>query len=296
MTSIAVTVATLDRPEMVRQCLRSILSGSELPDEIIVVDGSAGDETAAVVREVGSELVTYARNSPPSISASRNRSVELASSDYVAIVDDDCEMPRGWLRDVRRALERYDYPDGLYGEIRHPDPDPDPKALSVSIYEPARPQEWTYPVEPDRLGFGAHMILRRETFQELGGFDLRLGPGTSLLGAEDIDYNYRLLKAGKRAVSTPEIWLLHHQWRAQDYLPPDFFKRNFGHAAFCAKHIRQGDRYAWRLFRIQVFGDFRMLASAVKRRSWLRARVAYRRALGSWAGLRAGLRAFRDRA
>jgi glycosyltransferase involved in cell wall biosynthesis len=289
---ISVTIATLDRPQMLRRCIESLLVGEDLPEEIVVVDGSDDEATRLVVDGLGSDLVRYARSSPPSISASRNRSVELARGEYVAVVDDDCEMPPGWLREVKRQLELYRNPDGLYGEIRHPDPAVDSKELLVSIYTPARAEEWTYPVEPDRLGFGAHMILKASTFRELGGFDLRLGPGTALQGAEDIDYSYRLLKSGGRAVSTPAIWVIHHQWRTQRDIPRDLYRRNLGHAAFCAKHVRQGDTYPWRLFRIQAVGDVRMLASAGRRRSWTRVRAAFWRAVGTWAGLVRGWRAF----
>ena len=289
---ISVTIATLDRPEMLRRCIESVLSGEVLPDEIVVVDGSAGDETQALVESFHSELLRYARNSPPSISSSRNRSLALARAEYAAVIDDDCEMPADWIREMKAQLDLYERPDALYGEIRNPDPDADPKDLAVSIYSLPEAQTWTYPVEPDRLGFGAHMVLKVSTFRELGGFDERLGPGTSLMGAEDIDYSYRLLKARKRVVSTPAIWVLHHQWRRQQDLPRDFYRRNVGHAAFCAKHLRRGDRYAWRLFAIQVMGDAKMLASGARRRSWLRARVSAWRAIGSWAGLVRGWRAF----
>lgn len=287
---VAVTIATMNRPEMLRRAIESVLAGEVLPSEIIVVDGSTGNETRDLVESFDSDLIRYARNAPPSISCSRNRSVALASAEYVAVVDDDCEMPPEWLRDVIAELERHDRPDALYGEIRNPNPDPDPKEVGVSIFTPTETTEWAYPTPPDRLGFGAHMILRRQSFNELGGFDERLGPGTELMGAEDIDYSYRLLKAGRRAVSTPAIWVLHHQWRAQDDLPRDFYKRNLGHAAFCAKHLATGDRYPWRLFGTQVGGDARMLASAFRRRSWIRARVAAWRAAGSWTGLVRGWR------
>jgi GT2 family glycosyltransferase len=136
------------------------------------------------------------------------------------------------------------------------------------------------------------MVVRRSTFLALGGFDERLGPGTPLRAAEDIDYNYRLLKAGYRAVTTPDVWVLHHQWRPQGELPADLGRRCYGQAAFCVKHIRTGDRYPWRILAEQMRSDARMLASGVRRRSSLRARAGVRRTIGTWLGLAAGWRAF----
>jgi GT2 family glycosyltransferase len=294
---ISVTIATYDRPAYLRRALQSLLDGSQLPNEIVVVDQTEGEDTREVVDAFGSALLRYARHSPPSISGSRNRSVELAHGDYVAIVDDDCEFAPDWLEQVQRELARFSYPDALYGAIRHPDPDRDRKALHVSVFAPPAPRVWEFPAHPGLMGLGAHMILRRSTFLALGGFDERFGPGTRLLGAEDIDYNYRLLRRGYRAVSTPSIEVVHNQPRLQSQLPLYFFGKNHGQAAFCAKHLKEGDRYPWRILREQFGSDVRMLASGARRRSSVRARTGISRMGGTVVGLVRGWWTFRaDRA
>lgn len=288
---IAVTVATFERPDLIGVCLESVLANTVLPEQIVVVDQSRDDKTRRVVEGLGSGLVRYERHWPPSISGSRNRAIQLARAEYAAIVDDDCEMPPDWIARLHTELEHFADPDALYGEIRDPSP-PDHKGLWVSILEPEARIEWTYPAHPGYMGYGAHMVVRRASFIELGGFDRRLGPGTSLAAAEDIDFNYRLLKAGYRAATTPEVWVFHHQWRPQEGLPADMRRRSFGQAAFCAKHLRSGDRYAARIFAEQVRGDVRMFASGFRRRSRLRVRAGVARAAGTWTGLVAGWREF----
>jgi glycosyltransferase involved in cell wall biosynthesis len=287
---ISVTIATLDRPRYLERALETLLAGSVVPEEIVIVDQSEDDATRLVVEAAGSPAIHYFHHSPPSLSASRNRSVELATGEYVAIVDDDDEFDPDWLASVEEELRRYSYPDALFGDIRSPWPDE--KDVAVSILEHERPTVWKFPAHPGLMGYGAHMILRRSTFLDLGGFDPRLGPGSPLLGAEDIDLNYRLLKAGYSAVSTPAIHVVHNQPRDQEVLPRYYFGKNKGQAAFCVKHAREGDRNAWRVLRQQMGADVRMLASAVRRRSWLRARIAGRRAAGTIAGLVRGRQAF----
>lgn len=292
---ISVAVPTLDRPGYVRGCLERLLDGDVLPSEILVIDQSAGDETAEVVAALGSDVIRLVRHSPPSASGARNHAVHLAGGDYVALLDDDVEIPPDWLRNVQEELRRFGGPDALYGDIRPSDPPSDRKALPVSTFAVDAPRVWTTPVAPDRLGFGGHMVVRQAAFLALGGFDERLGPGSPFFGAEDMDFNYRLMAAGYRAASSPNIWITHLQWRPQEEIPRLYYRYNIGFAGFCAKHLRARDWRVLRLFGRHLMGDARMLASAVRRRSGLRVRAAGYRSAGTWRGLAMGLRAFGGR-
>jgi GT2 family glycosyltransferase len=287
---ISVGISTYGRPARLRTCLETLIAGTEVPAEIVIVDQSEDGETRRLVEATDGPL-TYVHHSPPSISGARNHAVEVARGEYVAIVDDDCELPSGWLQAVEAELDRHRFPDALFGAIRDAEPDPTGKLVPVSMYEPpAQAREWEDPVNPCAIGFGAHMILKRETFLALGGFDERLGPGAELLGAEDVDLTYRLLKHGCRVVSSPAIWVVH---RPAGRPPRFFFGRNFGFAAFCAKHLHDGDRFVWRMLASQARNDLKMLASAVRRRSWYKARVSYWMATGTWRGLVRGWLAYR---
>ena len=90
--------------------------------------------------------------------------------------------------------------------------------------------------------------------------------------------------------STPGFEIVHEQWREPNDLPRLFYGYNLGGAAFCAKHLRSGDLRPLRFLLVQVGGDARMVLSAVKRRSRVRARVAAARTAGTWSGLALGLR------
>jgi glycosyltransferase involved in cell wall biosynthesis len=290
---ISVALATVDRPDYLRRALESLLRGSFPPVDVVVVDQSADERTLRVVEEVGSTLIHYEHQRPPCLASARNRAVELASGEYVAIVDDDDEFAPDWLASVSEQLVRHSYPDALFGEIHDGEAERDRKTIPVSLIDFDRPRDWRFPSHPGYMGYGAHTVVKRSTFLALGGFDSRFGPGAPLKGGEDIDFNYRLIKAGYRAVSTPAIAVVHNQPRSQRDLPRYFFGTNHGQAAFCAKNIRAGDRYAWRVLGEQARSDLRMLASAVRRRSWVRARTGAWRAAGTCVGFARGWRAFR---
>lgn len=288
---ITVVVATLDRPEHVRRCVSSVLAGDPAPAEVIVVDQSEDERTRREVEALHPAPVRWVRQDERSTSVARNRGVELATTRYVALLDDDGEVGPTWTGDVLRALEELGEPDLLFGALDAPGP-VGPRSLEVSTHTVAEPTVWPANAHPACPGFGGHLVVRREAFLASGGFDRRLGPGSPFFGAEDIDFNYRQLRAGRVVASTPHMRMLHHQWRDQQRLPRLMYGYNLGHSAFCAKHLRRGDLRVLTLLARQALDDARMLGSAFRRRSALRARVALWRTAGTWRGLLEGWRAF----
>jgi hypothetical protein len=86
--------------------------------------------------------------------------------------------------------------------------DKGPEVLLFSA-EDFRPGGRLYPFLPGRLGSGAAIAVRRTTFESLGGFDERLGPGTLTRGAEDLDLLVRILKAGGLIQYAPSAVVSH---------------------------------------------------------------------------------------
>jgi GT2 family glycosyltransferase len=99
---VSVVIPTYLRPEMLLKCVESILAGSRQPDEIVVVGrkGDTGTENAIAMIDgaqhssvkIRSEWVTEAGHVPPVETGAR-----AASSDLVAIVDDDVTATPEWL-------------------------------------------------------------------------------------------------------------------------------------------------------------------------------------------------------
>ena len=58
-----------------------------------------------------------------------------------------------------------------------------------------------------------------QVFEQVGGFDARLGAGSRFPAADDNDLGFRLLKAGYEIVYAPEPVVYHRAWRpASEYL------------------------------------------------------------------------------
>ena len=81
------------------------------------------------------------------------------------------------------------------------------------------------------------MVLPRAAVLELGGFDERFGPEEA---AEDNEFCYRWLKAGRRLRYEPALVVEHHDWRSPDELERLYVRYARGEGFFYAKHLRRG--------------------------------------------------------
>lgn len=102
LPSVSVVIPTYRRPDMLLKCVASILEGSRLPDEIVIVgrQGDAGTENAIATINterqptvrIRSAWVTEPGHVPPVVAG-----VKTASGDLVAVVDDDVTVTPEWL-------------------------------------------------------------------------------------------------------------------------------------------------------------------------------------------------------
>jgi glycosyltransferase involved in cell wall biosynthesis len=87
---LTLVVATKDRPNDLRQMLKSVESQTMPPAEVIVVDGSS-ESVEAIVKEFPALPLRYLRHLPPSAAGQRNAGIEASSpgATLVGFADDD---------------------------------------------------------------------------------------------------------------------------------------------------------------------------------------------------------------
>lgn len=89
--SVSVVIATRDRPGMMREALASVL-GQDFAGEIEVVlvfDRSEPDQTLADETDPARRVRVTTNTRSPGLAGARNTGIELATSEYVAFLDDD---------------------------------------------------------------------------------------------------------------------------------------------------------------------------------------------------------------
>jgi glucosyl-dolichyl phosphate glucuronosyltransferase len=241
---ISVIVCTYNRARMLRDTLASWadVDKAGLCTELIVVDNNSSDATAAVVAEFqGSHAldVKYVHESNPGLSFARNRGIQASAGGIMAFIDDDVYLDRFWLREIRRVFSTQPHIHCVGGN-------------SIPVFDGSRPdwlddkllriygstlsgdaeREMRYPEHP----FGVNMAFRREVFEQVGGFNDRLGRiKKSLLSNEEKELFFRIDKIGLKTHYTPRA-IIHHRVPAErlqaDWVIRRFFGQGLSKVAF----------------------------------------------------------------
>jgi GT2 family glycosyltransferase len=207
---VSVVIATRDRPERLEACLDAVGKALRSQDELIVVDSASTDgRPAAVAARAGARVV---RCEQPGASRARNAGWRVARHSVVAFTDDDCQPAPQWIAALATAFSDPDI-GWATGPVTVP-PGQEEADRPVAVV-PSRPAGALTIRTPEPVGSGNNCAIRTDVLEILGGFDERLGPGTWLAAAEDLDVFDRLLAAGIPGRYVPAAIMHHDQWRGR---------------------------------------------------------------------------------
>jgi GT2 family glycosyltransferase len=210
--SLIVTVRN-DR-EGLAELLEGITTQTEMPDEIVIVDGGSHDGTLE-------ELQGRKANLPPlrvlvapgaNIGAGRNIAVREARHDWIACTDAGCRPVPGWLAALKRAQQRADIAAGTF--VVDPKTPLD-RAVACAHYPVLEEisDEGAFVRVSHRLfgrdfraeqAGGRSMAFSRAAWQEAGGFAEHVHAG------EDLSFSAAAMRRGFRATLVEEAAVL---WR-----------------------------------------------------------------------------------
>lgn len=111
--SISVVIPLYNKEDEIAETLRSVLAQRLQPLEILVINDGSTDGSREQVLGIGSPLIRLIDQPNGGVCTARNRGIEEASGEYIALLDgDDCWEP-GFLEEIASLITQY--PDcGLY--------------------------------------------------------------------------------------------------------------------------------------------------------------------------------------
>jgi len=207
--SVSFIIPVLNGAAHIGDCLDHIQAEMEAGDEIIVVDNGSTDGTLDIVKEYDVRVLEFP---DITIAGLRNRGAEIAGGTLLAFIDSDCLLLRGW----REAVEDILGDDSIHA------------TGSISaVPESARWVEkaWLSQRYKNRTKVyymgSANFIVKKEIFQEVGGFD------ESLVTDEDTDIGIRITEKGYNIVEDPAVGIIH---LGNSKTLSEYYKRQRWHA------------------------------------------------------------------
>jgi GT2 family glycosyltransferase len=279
---VSVIVPTIGRAALLATCLESVAACDPPPAEILVIDQSGDDAVRSAVDRfapAGARLLT---SEVRDRSRAVNQGMAAAAHELVLVTDDDCTVDPAWVATAWAHLAG-DPETIVTGRVL-----PVGDAIAVpSLVGGDEPRDYTGEIHYDVL-FGCNMGCSRSPFLALGGFDERVKL------AEDNDFCYRWLAAGKGLHYDPALLIWHHAWRTADQLERHFRGYARGQGIFYAKHLVRGDLGIVRFLLQDIRRSTRAVAARIVRgrSDWPDARLSL--PIGVVRGLLEGWRAFRD--
>jgi glycosyltransferase involved in cell wall biosynthesis/O-antigen/teichoic acid export membrane protein len=265
---VTVFLATRNRPTMVVRALEAIedLDYPRARFEIVLVDGSEGDETEGLVRTRFPD-VNYMRVRGGGYCVTRNRGIAAATGDVIAFTDDDAVVDRHWLVEHLEALETF--PDAacttgrrLPLELNTPAQvwfeefagftgRNEPRVIGLRRREPGSLLPWA----TGKIGASVNMAWRASLLREVGGFDVALDKTTG----DDLALFFDGLSAGHEIAYTPSAIVYHEHRRTHEELRRQVMQHSVGLGAYLTRclttrpsqipaflrRIPRGTLYAW---------------------------------------------------
>jgi GT2 family glycosyltransferase len=202
---ISSIIVTYNSAPCITACVRSLLGQEGVRAELIVVDNASVDDTVRVVRNLGASLHLIANRENVGFGRACNQAFAASQGRFLFLLNPDAHLEqRDGLARLCRALEEHprwglagtriisqDRPTEACGNTKYPDQDRFPCDFSTL---------------PGALAwvFGASMIIRREGFVAVDGFDLGF-----FLYYEETDLCLRMRQHGWEIGFIPEVTVRH---------------------------------------------------------------------------------------
>jgi len=102
---VSVIVPVYNKAKTVDATLRAALDQTAQDYEILVIDDGSTDDSAARVQAIGDPRIRIIHQSNSGVSVARNRGIEEARADWVALLDADDHWDRDHLAQLTQALQ-----------------------------------------------------------------------------------------------------------------------------------------------------------------------------------------------
>jgi GT2 family glycosyltransferase/glycosyltransferase involved in cell wall biosynthesis len=213
--TVSIVIPVYNKFAYTAACLRSLARhAAATPFEVIVVDDCSSDATPKRLAQI--EGVRVIRNEQNlGFVGSCNAGAQTAKGGFVLFLNNDTVVTAGWLEAL--LLCAAEEPEaGLIGaKLVYPDGRlqeaggiifADGSGWNYGRFDDPNDSRYSFRREADYCS-GAAILLRRDLFEQLGGFDARYAPAYY----EDTDLAFAVRAAGKKVIYEPRSVVVHFE-------------------------------------------------------------------------------------
>lgn len=212
---VSIIIPVYNQFEYTYLCIESIIKNSgEIRYEILIADDCSNDLTADIEQVVsGLRVIRNAENLR--FLRNCNNAAKYAKGQYILFLNNDTQVQENWLAPLVELIER-DKKIGMVGsKLVYPDGRlqeaggiiwEDGSAWNYGNRSDPDLPEYNYVKEVDYIS-GAAIMIRRELWEEIGGFDERFVPAY----CEDSDLAFEVRKHGYRVMYQPKSVVVHFE-------------------------------------------------------------------------------------
>lgn len=212
---VSIVIPVYNEFQYTYDCIRTLVQNiKNVSYEIIVGDDESTDDTKKIKKIIKNVKVNI-NHTEHGFLMNCNRAAELAEGEYIVFLNNDTLVMENWLESLVELIESDEkigmvgskliYPDGRLqeaGGILWKDA----SAWNYGRYQDANMPEYNYVRECDYIS-GASIMIRKELWKEIGGFDQRFIPAY----CEDSDLAFEVRKHGYKVMYQPKSVVMHFE-------------------------------------------------------------------------------------
>lgn len=194
-------------------CLNSIFKNSEGSFEVIVINDASDDDTSNLLMNMGN-IKVIKNDENKGFVESCNIGAKSATGKYLFFLNNDTLVTENWFKPLINAMSIKDvgavgvkliYPNGKLQEaggiIWN-----DASCWNYGRYDDPEKPQYNFIREVDYCS-GAALIVRKDLFEKLGGFDKTFKPGYY----EDTDLCFSIRRSGYKVLFQPKCFIFHFE-------------------------------------------------------------------------------------
>lgn len=210
-SGVAVVIVNYDGEHLLPSCLAALAAQTSAPHEVLVADNGSRDRSLALLRARHPDVRALALGRNHGFAGGANRGVRATTAPWVCVLNSDAEPEPDWLARLLAApREERTWALGSVlvgaasGRIESAGDQYHRDGFAYKLLRDRPLAELPAEPYPVLAAPGAAPLLRRDVFDELGGYEERF-----FLYYEDVDLALRAALRGHRALMVPAARVVH---------------------------------------------------------------------------------------